>query len=494
MTAVIVSRKKIPLCSILFIFISVICSPNINALQYKPQNHRIIADINDNNDIFCTDDVYECPDGTFVSRDPTNGCNFEPCQEDKVIDTEEEVVVEKDIPVDIYPLSVVDKNEETSATVDTKVGDTDNIEQTDPTTIVATEEEQSPQILPEETNIENDEDFVTEEAIGTLEDDEEEEEIPPPNVYLPPEQESGIETSDSTIMEETDVKEAADELLEEAEAEEEKLEEEEEKSTTTATTPQQQEEDSPELSSSNTIPTTTSHRSAWVAHGTVGTIVFGLLLPSSISSALFRNYVPTYWIYIHVLLNSLVFALTFFTVGIAITNMNEMLSVSAVMKGEGTGGHFKELHHIVGLLLLMLISFQTANGFLRPPREFITDDEDDQTPGAILRSTMNDKGISARTLWTLVHRVSGLAIFALGIYQVKSGLHLFSQIYGTMDWSTVYIGYICWLVGLIVSVKLWIVWKNYKIKKRENMALEMGRGSNVYDPEGDLTVARWETV
>ena len=469
MTAVIVSRKKIPLLFI--IILSVICSPNINALRYPPQNHRIIVE-DSNNNIFCTDDVNECPDGTFVSRDPNNGCNFEPCSDDKVLveDKEEEVVEEN--------LKPVDENEDTE-TVDTKLGEVDN-KQTDPTT-------QS--ILPEETIVENDEDFVTEEAIGTLEDDEEEEEMP--NVY--PEQELGIEASDSTIMEETDVQEAADELIEEAEAEEEKLEEE---STTAAssTTPQQQDEDTPELSSSNTIPTTTSHRSAWVAHGTVGTIVFGLLLPSSISSAIFRNYVPTYWIYIHVLLNSLVFALTFFTVGIAITNMNEMLSVSAVMKGQGTGGHFKELHHIVGLLLLMLISFQTANGFLRPPREFITDDEDDQTPGAILRSTMNDKGISARTLWTLVHRISGLTIFAFGIYQVQSGLHLFSQIYGTMDWSTVYIGYICWLVGLIVCIKLWIIYKAYKIKKRENMALEMGRGSNVYDPEGDLTVARWETV
>jgi len=475
MSAVIVCRKKIPLYAVLLL--SVIYLPHINAYQYTPQNHRIIAEDTNNNDIFCTDDVNECPDGTFVSRDPNNGCNFEPCSDNKVVeDKEEEVVVEKDIPVD-------DETEDMPATVDTKVGDTDNIEQTNPTT-------QS--ILPEEITIENDEDFITEEAIGTLEDDEEKD--IPPNVYLPPEQESGIEASDSSIMEETDVKEAADELLEEAEAEEEKLEEE---STATASsiTQQQEEEDTPELSSSNTIPTTISHRSAWVAHGTVGIIVFGLLLPSSISSAIFRNYVPTYWIYIHVLLNSLVFALTFFTVGIAITNMNEMLSVSAVMKGQGTGGHFKELHHIVGLLLLMLISFQTANGFLRPPREFITDDEDDQTPGAILRSTMNDKGISARTLWTLVHRISGVAIFALGIYQVKSGLHLFSERYNTMDWSAVYIGYICWLVGLIVCIKLWIIWKAYKIKKRDNMALEMGlgRGSNGY-PEGDLTVARWETV
>ena len=90
MTAVIVSRKKIPLCSLLFILSAVIDLPHINALQYTPQNHRIIAEDTADNDIFCTDDVNECPDGTFVSRDPNNGCNFEPCSDNDVVEDKEE--------------------------------------------------------------------------------------------------------------------------------------------------------------------------------------------------------------------------------------------------------------------------------------------------------------------------------------------------------------------------------------------------------------------
>jgi hypothetical protein len=29
--------------------------------------------------IFCTADVKQCPDGSFVSRNPANGCAFDPC-------------------------------------------------------------------------------------------------------------------------------------------------------------------------------------------------------------------------------------------------------------------------------------------------------------------------------------------------------------------------------------------------------------------------------
>ena len=34
---------------------------------------------NDGNLPGCPDDVFECPDGTFVSRDPSNNCEFSPC-------------------------------------------------------------------------------------------------------------------------------------------------------------------------------------------------------------------------------------------------------------------------------------------------------------------------------------------------------------------------------------------------------------------------------
>ncbi|KAL7524663.1 hypothetical protein ACHAXR_000669, partial [Thalassiosira sp. AJA248-18] len=246
------------------------------------------------------------------------------------------------------------------------------------------------------------------------------------------------------------------------------------------------------LSSTNTYHPTT-HRSAWVAHGTVGAVVFGILVPMAISSAFFRDLIPTYWIYIHVCINVITFAMTFFTVGIAFATMNGQMSTA----GEG---HFQEMHHIVGLLLLLLVSFQTANGFLRPPREFITDDEHDTTPGAILRSTMKEKSMTARTLWYLTHGACGLTVFGLGAYQVQSGLGLFAQRFDTPDWGQAYIGYIVWLSAVVVIGKVWMKWKERKMKKM-GLAVQMGRhgggddGRNMgYDPESDFAVAQFETV
>ena len=105
------------------------------------------------------------------------------------------------------------------------------------------------------------------------------------------------------------------------------------------------------------------------------------------SSALFRDFIPHGWICLHVGINVLLFAMTFFAVGIAVARMNGTIAV------EG-GHHMDERHHVAGLLLLLLISFQTANGSLHPPREFITNNENDATPGAVFRPNANDRGIS----------------------------------------------------------------------------------------------------
>jgi hypothetical protein len=227
-----------------------------------------------------------------------------------------------------------------------------------------------------------------------------------------------------------------------------------------------------------------SKRKAWVAHGTIGTLIFGLLLPTSISSAFFRDLIPGYWIYIHVFVNVTTFVLTFFTVGIAFTTMAGM--------GNALEGHLKEVHHIVGLLLLLLISFQTANGFLRPPREFITDDEHDSTPGAIHRN--DTKSFTTRTIWYLTHAGTGLFIFSLGTYQVYSGMGLFSRNYNTSNWGSVYLGYIFWIVLLITGGKIWFKLKQGKMR-RNAFEMQLKRGgsdevrSSYYDGDDSSSVS-----
>ena len=410
--------------------------------------------------LFCTEDVQECSDGTFVSRNPNIDCDFDPC-----------------LSYDADAAQLLLKKEEGIETlvVESTITEEDEEEEVD----IVVDTESNEDELPSQQDDNNSNNSII------IKDDN--------NI----EESVIVEASDGISMEETDVQEAADELSSSALEEEVKVaaaevaaEASSSKETDPATTTLTTSSSSSSTSSSNTIYTNTdSHRSAWVTHGIVGTLIFGLLLPTSISSALFRNTIPQYWIYIHVSLNVLIFAMTFFTVGIAFTNLGGI--------GITSEGHFKELHHIVGLLLLMIVSFQVVNGFLRPPREFITDDEHDQTPGAILRSTINDKSMTARTLWCLVHSLSGLAVFGLGVYQVQSGLGLFSLRYNTTNWGNVYVGYACWLVGMIVVAKVWMKWKGYE-RKKKNLSLEMGRGSDgagfLYDAEGDLTLAQFETV
>jgi hypothetical protein len=294
-----------------------------------------------------------------------------------------------------------------------------------------------------------------------------------------------VEASDGGVVEEVDVEEKAKELLQDATEDmdvllgggETKGSNGITESSTTATATEQ-----PATYSSTTAAD--SKRKAWVAHGTIGTLIFGLLLPTSISSAFFRDLIPGYWIYIHVFVNVTTFVLTFFTVGIAFATMAGM--------GNALEGHLKEVHHIVGLLLLLLISFQTANGFLRPPREFTTDDEHDSTPGAIHRN--DTKSFTTRTIWYLTHAGTGLFIFSLGTYQVYSGMGLFSRNYNTSNWGSVYLGYIFWIVLLITGGKIWFKLKQRKIR-RNAFEMQLKRGgsdevrSSYYDGDDSSSVS-----
>ena len=221
--------------------------------------------------------------------------------------------------------------------------------------------------------------------------------------------------------------------------------------------------------------TPSNYRAAWVAHGTIAAIAWGLFVPFAIGSAWFRDLIPTYWIYIHVFVNVSTFALTFFAVGIAFATMKSM--------GEAGEGHMKERHHIVGLLLLLLVSFQTANGFLRPPREYVSDDD---SVSHVNENGNGRKSMTARTLWILVHSANGLFLFALGTWQVHSGLNMFSTRFGTANWGAVYLGYIFWLAIVFGGLKFWMKWKDRQVK------LQAWRHGDVHDPESDLTPVQYE--
>ena len=155
-------------------------------------------------------------------------------------------------------------------------------------------------------------------------------------------------------------------------------------------------------------------RSAWIAHGVMGTIVFGILVPVSTFTPFFHGLIPVEaYIVIHVA----TYVMTFVTVSVAIKTMGGLINV-----GES---HSKENHHIVGLLLLLLVSIQTLGSIQRDAKSRLV-------------------------------TVSGLLAFAFGVYEVHSGLSLFA-LYDTIDLKSVYLGYICWLMLVVIGAKLWML-------------------------------------
>mmetsp|Transcript_23976 Transcript_23976/g.47858 ORF Transcript_23976/g.47858 Transcript_23976/m.47858 type:complete len:343 (+) Transcript_23976:190-1218(+) len=236
--------------------------------------------------------------------------------------------------------------------------------------------------------------------------------------------------------------------------------------------------DPPKRLTQQQVPTTpSSYRAAWIAHGALAAIAWGLFVPFAIGSAWFRDLIPTYWIYIHVFVNVFTFALTFFAVIIAFATMKSM--------GEAGEGHLKERHHVVGLALLLLVTVQTANGFLRPPREYVNEDDDTNTEMA--DSVVGGrKSATPRNIWYLCHSLNGLVLFCLGTWQVMSGLNIFSLRFATANWSSVYFGYILWVVVVFVGVKFWL-----KYKERQGK-LQAWRHGGVHDPENDMAPVQYE--
>lgn len=73
-------KKQISLCLFtlfIFFFISSCTEQEYQEQYQQTENNREEKIIE--NQILCTADVFECPDGSFVSRDSNNNCEFKEC-------------------------------------------------------------------------------------------------------------------------------------------------------------------------------------------------------------------------------------------------------------------------------------------------------------------------------------------------------------------------------------------------------------------------------
>lgn len=155
-------------------------------------------------------------------------------------------------------------------------------------------------------------------------------------------------------------------------------------------------------------------RSAWIAHGVFGAIALGVLAPLSAFSPSFPSFIPSEaYTTIHIA----TFVLTFVSVLIAFKTKKGL--------GDSYDSHAKETHQIVGLTLLLVVCLQTLGSVHRDEK-------------------MSNKLITG----------AGLIVFGVGAYEVKSGFSLFATNYDTVDWGQVYLGYIAWLLLVVVGGKI----------------------------------------
>lgn len=169
--------------------------------------------------------------------------------------------------------------------------------------------------------------------------------------------------------------------------------------------------------------------SSWIIHGLFGSLAFAVFMPIFISTAFLRKLIPTSWIYYHVYGNLLAFAFTLCTVFIAISTTS--------MSGNE---HFSTTHHKIGLTLLILTSVQVFNGMFRPNKARV------QLP----------QERKVRNTWKVIHRLIGLIILCLGLFQVGDGLSMFSRDYNTINVAPLYFVLLIISIILVLGARLWL--------------------------------------
>jgi hypothetical protein len=183
----------------------------------------------------------------------------------------------------------------------------------------------------------------------------------------------------------------------------------------------------------------------FAAHGYFATVAWALATPTAVSVAWFRTLVPGSWIYIHVFGNVFTFLAT----------LVSFILVVIGVSMEDSADHFSKRHHWVGLILFLLATFQVMNGFWRP-RAQRKDNIRLETPHASILGSLPISR-TPREKWQLVHRLSGMTAIPLGIYQIHSGLGLYSLQFHTTSmvrWFWLYVG--ACVLGLM-GLRIWLL-------------------------------------
>jgi hypothetical protein len=209
----------------------------------------------------------------------------------------------------------------------------------------------------------------------------------------------------------------------------------------------------------------TRNRVLWKAHGWCAALAWGFLSPIAIGVAMLRYWFPDgLWLTIHQYLNYSVVVLTI---------MAFAFGVAAIQSETPAGGdalHFSASHaphRLIGLVLFLLVVFQTVAGQFRPHNP-----------------AKGEKKSLTRRSWEVLHKILGRSLLAIAWYQVQSGIQLYQNLFA--DSAATNLSAIFWgLVGTITGISVVGVVVTKFVKKTDKTDKKESATSEFEELESD---------
>uniref|UniRef100_A0A7S2WNA4 Cytochrome b561 domain-containing protein n=1 Tax=Eucampia antarctica TaxID=49252 RepID=A0A7S2WNA4_9STRA len=134
--------------------------------------------------------------------------------------------------------------------------------------------------------------------------------------------------------------------------------------------------------------------------------------------------------------------------------------------------HFSLTHHRIGLALMIIITFQVVNGFLRPAVERTSD------PTSTEKNSKNKSFLKTtpRQMWQLTHSILGVIMVGVVFYQLGNGYDMFSNDFTVTSLVPYFYVYIGIMLLTFAVIKVWMLYEEYDAERNSS-------GVNSFAPE-----------
>jgi len=175
----------------------------------------------------------------------------------------------------------------------------------------------------------------------------------------------------------------------------------------------------------------------FAAHGIMAVIAWAFLTPFAVASTFLRSlFTSPLWFKVHLYFNCMSFILTAAAFVIAVLNVerNEM---------------FSKPHFIGGWVIMGLATLQVIAGVFRPHAE---KKEDPLNASHVVTQTFKSMNAgSVRALWEVTHKVFGVGLIGLTLWQMQTGIVLMTEEYGVKSFLK---AYWIWIISFAAVVLL----------------------------------------